>query len=112
MSNLIDRQALIAKFQAYYGHDNRSPYGGRSADAIAALSSIEGADTVDAELVRHGKWLDFVGDYTFAECSVCGEVYDPSDRDDKEHFDMFKQLYRFCPACGAKMDGGNTDATD
>ena len=59
----------------------------------------------DVAEVVHGEWLNFVGDYVTAECSVCGECYDPSDYNDKEHFDMFKQLYKFCPNCGAKMDG-------
>ena len=63
-------------------------------------------ERAEAVQVRHGKWLNFVGDYVTAECSICGELYDPSDYGDKEHFDMFKQLYRFCPTCGAKMDGG------
>lgn len=56
------------------------------------------------EVVR-GEWLNFVGDYVTAECSACGECYDPSDHNDKEHFDIFKQLYKFCPSCGARMDG-------
>jgi hypothetical protein len=66
---------------------------------------LELQKAADVEPVVRGEWLNFVGDYVTAECSVCGECYDPSDYNDKEHFDMFKQLYKYCPNCGAKMDG-------
>jgi hypothetical protein len=66
---------------------------------------LESQKAADVEPVVRGEWLNFVGDYVTAECSVCGECYDPSDYNDKEHFDMFKQLYKYCPNCGAKMDG-------
>jgi hypothetical protein len=70
------------------------------------------APAADVSEVVHGEWLYFVGDYVTAECSVCGECYDPLDYNDKEHFDMFKQLYKYCPNCGAKMDGDHIgDAT-
>lgn len=68
------------------------------------LIAVKCEPAADVAEVVHGEWLNFVGDYVTAECSVCGECYDPSDFNDKEHFDMFKQLYKYCPNCGAKMD--------
>lgn len=68
------------------------------------VKMISKQPAADVEPVVHGEWLNFVGDYVTAECSVCGECYDPSDYNDKEHFDMFKQLCKYCPNCGAKMD--------
>ena len=56
--------------------------------------------TVDAEPVRHGKWiLEREPDgtpYCF-HCSVCD--------DDFRHTGI-KTKYKYCPNCGAKMDGG------
>lgn len=60
--------------------------------------------TVDAEPVRHGKWIGYPeclryenaltdGDYA---CSCCGEVFSCIDND-MERFD-------YCPHCGVKMD--------
>ena len=44
------------------------------------------AHTIEAEPVRHGRWVDGI------KCNCCGQV------------DTTKPNY--CPNCGAKMDGG------
>ena len=57
--------------------------------------------TIEAEPVRHGRWVEKVGlfDEIINRCSVCEE-------------DVFLDgesivgLYNYCPNCGAKMDGG------
>jgi len=53
---------------------------------------------------RSAEWLNFAGDFSTAECSECGELYEPSDYRDEEHFNAFKQFYKYCPNCGAKMN--------
>ena len=65
---------------------------------------IDGAPTVDAEPVRHGRWIDCtVWHGRFGEirtkCSACGTVYpyDPKSRGDGKGG-------KFCEECGAKMD--------
>lgn len=55
------------------------------------------APTIDAEPVRHGKWL-YVG-YGKPDAWYCSEC---SVMVAKQHF--------YCPRCGAKMDGGMSDA--
>ena len=59
----------------------------------------------------HGKWLNFYGNYTTAECDVCGECFEVTfeGESNKMLFDAFRQSYRYCPNCGAKMDGGKSD---
>lgn len=52
----------------------------------AAIETIDDAPTVDAEPVRHGMW------WRGAFCSQCGG--------------RGEQEFRYCPNCGAKMDGG------
>ena len=61
--------------------------------------------------VKHGKWLNFYGHYTTAECDVCGECFEVTfeGESNKMLFDAFRQSYRYCPNCGAKMDGGKSD---
>ena len=60
-----------------------------------AIETIESIPTVDAVPVRHGKWLPREASvlYPFWErytCSECGKHSDDT---------------RYCPNCGAKMDG-------
>ena len=47
--------------------------------------------TIDAELVRHGRWIDTpIGTI---ECSECGHGYN-----------LVGMFAFYCPHCGAKMD--------
>ncbi len=66
------------------------------------ISVIENAPIIDAEPVRHGKWLHSYKCRTYLEppeevckCSKCGFDYGYE-----------AEPYNFCPNCGAKMDLG------
>ena len=58
--------------------------------------------TVDAEPVRHGHWIahydDIWPEESTLECSICHE------EQGKGMLDI-----NYCPACGAKMDGGKNE---
>lgn len=65
---------------------------------------IKQEPTVDAEPIRHGRWVtEWTGEIMIVDgvkselgivrCSVCGG-------------DQGKENYEYCPHCGAKMDGG------
>ncbi len=60
---------------------------------IAVTVDDDGDGLFDFELVRHGRWTGSV------ECSECGELalYNGNE-------ELVRS--RFCPHCGAKMDGG------
>lgn len=66
------------------------------------VSIIKNAPTIDAEPVRHGKWID-MGDYvstTYASlpiltCSVCRKESIQNE---------YCEENEYCPHCGAKMD--------
>lgn len=58
------------------------------------IDAIPAADVVE---VRHGQWLPSdIPDSILDKCSECG-------------FDMGAFTFRYCPSCGAKMDGGQKD---
>ena len=59
---------------------------------------IDEMPTVDAEPVRHGKWLCSDDMYETAVCSVC-------NYDTEEPYEYVKKSWNFCLNCGAKMDG-------
>lgn len=61
------------------------------------IADIKNAPTIDAELVRHGKWL--MSDVYGAYCSECGSAA----------FEITGSQYskmktRYCWQCGARMD--------
>ena len=60
------------------------------------------APMIDAEPVRHGEWSNYrINGYDGlhpvyeTQCSLCGGYA--------------RFTYRFCPHCGARMDGGTND---
>ena len=81
------------------------------ADACTDLARIVRDDvpTADAELVKHGRWIeksDAEGMYYI--CSECGYELTRVDSFDPQ-FDLFPKLKSidktaYCPNCGCKMD--------
>ena len=71
--------------------------------------AVEKMPTVDAVPVRHGRWIRVysrpgVFKYLGWTCDQCGQ------RTGNEYA---PQWYKFCPNCGARMDGkGNGNETD
>lgn len=60
------------------------------------LETVEAFPAIDAEPVRHGKWLYVgCGKPDAWDCSECGVMVA------KQHF--------YCPRCGAKMEGRTND---
>ena len=96
MSDLISRSALIRRFAYYHAHS----YGKAEYAYGVAVEEALNAPTIDAAPVVHGRWSEpFIGGYDglhavyYMTCSKCmGEV---------RH-----SIFRYCPNCGAKMDGG------
>ena len=70
-----------------------------------ALTKLRPISREKVENAWKGEWLNFYNDFSAAECSKCGELYDVSDTGEnlKVLFDAFKKYYKFCPNCGALM---------
>ena len=68
---------------------------------------LEEFESADVQEVKHGEWkkvnepLGWQNDEC-ASCSICGESYILADEYD---FDYIKEFFKYCPNCGAKMDG-------
>ena len=60
---------------------------------VVKRGAIQNAPTIDAEPVRHGKWVDTGSGQ---ECSVCGEI--------QYGYDSGRY---YCSNCGAKMEKNN-----
>ena len=74
------------------------------------LRAIRELPVADVAEVVHGEWLRADDDWnslTTFQCSLCSEEWCFETDDDVSLLN-----YKYCPNCGAKMDGGNDDATD
>lgn len=64
---------------------------------------IEQAELVDAVEVVHGEWKKGIHQ---AECSACCEKFYFGDDIWLEDYDICEDIgWKYCPNCGAKMDG-------
>lgn len=85
---------------------------------IDVVSMIDRQPAVDAVPVRHGRWLydpdgmDFnLGAWVCSECKAKNDNLGGSKRSSKRINPYLFVGSRYCPNCGAKMDG-EADATD
>ena len=59
---------------------------------------IKKAPTIEAEPVRHGRWVP-TPECDSCWCSCCK----------KQYTGFFASWWNYCPNCGVKMDGGGDD---
>lgn len=92
---LIDSDKLYCETKDIIGNK-------AGAKAWAIANAIRTAHTVEAEPVRHSKWIS-LNNSSHKYCESCSVEFNirAYERND----------YRFCPHCGAKMDGGVSDET-
>ena len=92
---LIDADALKKEIKRTYctGCDNYSGLRCKACATNDALDMVEDAPTIDAEPVRHGRWIFDSGVDYCEKCSECKSSKPPHYISDN-----------YCPTCGAKMD--------
>jgi hypothetical protein len=83
------------------------------ANAYAYPGDLINEPTINAVEVVHGEWIDSTNvDHMGRiiehgiDCSVCDSVFKDDSREVVKHW---KERFKVCPFCGAKMDGGNED---
>jgi len=74
------------------------------------ISVVDKAKAALSALPHTGKWKNGKKyEYEYAYCSACGRMqwagWD-SHNQAEENIEAFADDYRFCPGCGAKMEGG------
>ena len=101
MAEYIDREAAVKAFNNFdAGRADSPPFTLLTPEEFAEyLYEIPAADVAP---VVHGEWY-LLDDCANAGlyCSVC------SRRVHREEFSYKKLRSKYCPHCGAKMDGGN-----
>ena len=66
------------------------------------VAMLEAVPSEDVQPVRHGHWIEHICELFPAEGTVeCSECH--------EHESIFLVNDKYCPNCGAKMDGEQND---
>lgn len=108
---LIDADDLINRYCAEncgcVRSDCNLTYAEDGCEGCVFVNEIENAPTVEAEPVRHGRWIGEGDGYSDGYpvfdiwyCSECEYCIDDGTDDPS-------LLPEYCQNCGAKMDGGN-----
>lgn len=116
---LIDADELIKRHCATECGCTREEcgfeYNKDGCDGCTFVIEIENEEPVEAEPARHGRWvydpngMDFnLGAWVCSECKVKNDNLGGSQRINPYHF----VGSRYCPNCGAKMDGGEEHEAD
>jgi len=64
---------------------------------FSAANMVEKLPAADVQEVKHGRWLTDRFGFERAICSICQAVFEGGDS------------WKYCPHCGAKMDGGDEE---
>ena len=97
MPRLIDAKVLRTCFT---GISFDSLSSGELSIVLKFYDAIDNAPTIDAEPVRHGRWINKTEriyadlNYRF-DCSACRHIF----------YAAGIETFKFCPNCGAKMRG-------
>jgi hypothetical protein len=68
-----------------------------------AIRDIKDAKSADVQLVKRGKWKQIAPQS--AICSECGGALKSNGIDKTGKAYIFNAVYKYCPYCGARMDG-------
>ena len=92
----IKREKTLALLKSLGSRDYRREKG-TIQEAIKMISSAVYTPAADVAPVVHGQWGDNgIPGSMLRGCSVCG-------------FTCGSSSFFYCPSCGARMDGGDTD---
>ena len=93
---LIDADALINTLDAEKDRLAKAKENRYAAQIICDLERVRTAPTIEAEPIRHGKWKKVSDKAPKYSCTECHHLYNNKE-------------YKYCPFCGAKMDGNENE---
>ena len=104
MAEYIEREALstvlnqeLSNLRSIYGYGDYDAYVDGFRECVDRVENFLSA--ADVAPVVHGQWMNPKGGFWgVSQCSACGEWHPTTGNGPK-----------YCPNCGAKMDGGNDD---
>lgn len=106
MAEYIDREALYEKA---YWHGEHPDVGNPFPDGVDAIDikDVDAIPAADVAPVVHGRWVDRIVDENeviqpWMQRYYCSECLEGGSQ----------SWFKFCPNCGAKMDGGDSNETD
>ena len=104
MARLIDADALIEEIGKEIDEAKKAPLCDYCAGMKTVIRIVKNQDTVDP--VKHGHWIPFWS-ISNGDCFVCSECKGELFLADtwKICFKSPADKYKYCPNCGAKMDG-------
>ena len=92
---LIDADALLSGFDVRKVVEYDESGCGMDYKAVP-VEAIANAPTIDAEPVRHGRWIDdMYFDEPVTRCTKCNHGFAKGHK---------AECFPYCPHCGAKMD--------
>ena len=106
MAELISRAAAIEYLMTNMGWHDEDGYEVDDADEKRKVITdlVNGIPAVDAVPVVHGRWTEeetsenTIDEWQSAKCTNCGKYHTTP-------YLYYFNDYKFCPHCGAKMDG-------
>lgn len=108
MKKYIDADVLYEKIHNIGGCDAEPDTWAEVWDEVIdeCLNLLESMPAADVQEVRHGKWIDTEPKYNYEnhcaahyQCSECGRRTGIKQT----------RTYKYCPRCGARMDGEEND---
>lgn len=108
MAEYIDRDVLRKKLKETARQYTALKKLETAQDYWWATTVIDSEPAADVAPVVHGEWLRTDDDWnslTTIQCSLCSEEWCFETDDDVSLLN-----YKYCPHCGAKMDGGEDRA--
>lgn len=104
MAEYIEREALEVELnhRLNFLMGENGEYDHYTSGFDEAVTRVENLPAADVAPVVHGRWKQTGAPFMneCEDCSVCG------------YRTVWGHRFNYCPNCGAKMDGGDSDATD
>ena len=87
MDEYVSREKMMALFNKYHSR--------LASSVVEYWTELEKLPTEDVAPARHGRWISY-RDLHSSCCSECNAWWIPWG-------EGYKETYRYCPNCGAKM---------